>query len=695
MTLEEKNKRIEEYINNIAREINTKYGVELIDSDKKSRAFDMFKNSNEDLETEIIPKIEKLARQVITDYIELQQKLTEMMKEYQEEELGELATLDLHTEKNGIYLSEQQIDLLMITELNSLSDLKNYVENICGQFPNKKVEDIIPEFYSLQESDLEIAKKILYSEYQKTLISYLENAQMSNVSKAKAKLEKLGINGQELEECLQKVSVGNIREVFTALGEKYGTDFITKFNHLMNDDFEDVKDISYEEMQSLSELIMRDETIDTIIIATGKYNNSIYPTLNGQVFDPYLTEKALNYCIKHNKHMRYHALFDQMHIENLLRQGKGLKDHDEILRDLKLYIRKTMDYIESVNRTLPDGTMVINTVEIFNELVERNKPDKSSPYEMVWEKYFGITTEELVSCFDGIKKREGVEFMYNETTLTESPQKRKMVEQVLFEIEQYNPNLIDTFGDQMHLSDEDIITKEGRKNLTETAKMLARIQEGKVQVNGELRNIKPKNTECTEHDFHFTPEFLKKVQNLNHQENQVDMWAIKRAMQSVIAKTYVENGVKFQKSTYWSLMGKNDHNVVRANIKIEQENIKRQEQGLPKKPLIDTMYAGLLPDGKLLTDVKTLRASSQTKKENNYLKWNFKLEKEKYELIKAKNQAKQNINQNKNNNQLETNYKRVLKKPNNDGFASSLLFILIIGLIGILISVVIYIAINK
>ena len=81
MTLEEKNKRIEEYINNIAREINTKYGVELIDSDKKSRAFDMFKNSNEDLETEIIPKIEKLARQVITDYIELQQKLTEMMKE--------------------------------------------------------------------------------------------------------------------------------------------------------------------------------------------------------------------------------------------------------------------------------------------------------------------------------------------------------------------------------------------------------------------------------------------------------------------------------------------------------------------------------------------------------------------------------------------------------------------------------------
>lgn len=588
MTKEEKKLYIEQYIKNILNQINSQYGKGIIDSAKINRVLTMFKNSSADLETEIIPNINKLAQQGIAEYIEFKKQIEEIMSKHKGEPLQKVATLDLKTEKYGIYLSQQQIDLLMIIELKSKEELKNYVENICGQFPNMRVDDIIPNFNSLQDEQLEEAKIILFDKYKNSLIGYLDKEQMSKRERAEFKLKKLGINGQELEMCLSQVEQNKINETFLYLGQKYGDDFITKFNHFINIDFENIKDISYDEMKSLSELISNDKSMDTIIIATGKFDNSIYPTLNEKIFDPYLTSKALNYCYVHNKHMRYHTLFGQTHAENLLKQGKGLQDHDQILAEIKDYVKMSMEYIEKNNRQLFDGTKLINTVEIFNELVEKNKKAEiNQPYAMIWEKYFGITIEEIVSCFDDIKKTAGVEFMYNETTLAESPQKRAMVEKVLFQIEQRNPNLIDSFGDQMHLSDENVMTKQGRQNLKETAQMLKRIQDGKIIVDGQVKEIRPKKVECTEHDFHFTKQFLDKIDKLKNSGMQIDLWHIKLEQQKVIAKIYLDNGVKFTKCTYWSLFGKNDHNVVRENKK-------------SKKEIIKTMYAGLVLDGKLL-----------------------------------------------------------------------------------------------
>lgn len=702
MTMEEKNQYIEQYINNISLQVNNQYGKELIDKDKIDRALTMFKDSSDDLETEIIPKINQLAQQIIDDFIEFQRQLEEMMRKRQEEQLSELATLELNTEKDGIYLSQQQVDLLMITDINTPEEMRNYVENICGQFPNMKVEDIIPNFHSITSSEqLEEAKRSLYQKYQDGLISYLDNAQMSDAEKAKVKLERLGINGQELEMCLQQVSQGKINETFTYLGQKYGDNFITKFNRSMNDDFENVKGVSYDEMKSLSELIKSDKSMDTIIIATGKFDNSIYQTMNGKVFDPYLTSKSLQFCLDNGKHMRYHALFDQAHVENLLKQGKGLQDHDQILAEMKAYVKMSMDFIEKNNRQLPDGTMLINTVEVFNELVEKNKSDKNSPYAMVWEKNFGITVDELMSCFDGIKKPNGVEFMYNETTLTESPQKRAMVEKVLYQIEQKQSGFIDTIGDQMHLSDEDVMTKKGIQNLTETAQMLKRFQDGKVIVDGQVKEIKPKKTECTEHDFHFTKSFIENINKIKQSGQKVDEWSIKRGMQSIVSNTYVQNGVNFVRSTYWSLLGQNDHNVVRENIKIQKENVERKKKGLTEKPLVRTMSAGLIPDGKKFSDIKSLKTKKQESKQNedkpNFLKWNSPSEKKKYELIKAKAQVKQMAKQPQNTNQMQNSNAKVLKKTNNTstGVANALLLTLITGFAGGIIATIMYFIINK
>lgn len=601
MNIEQKNQLIEQYINELVVSINSKY-VGLITDEKKKKAIEMFKNSNGNLKSEIIPKINEIANQMIEDFVKFQNHLSKFTENNQLGKSRELASLQLNTSKNGIYLSQQQIDLLMITELKSKEELKNYVENICGQFPNMTVEDIVSNYRSIQTLDeLEEAKKELYKKYQDSLISYLDNAKMNSIEQAKVKLEKLSITAQEQDACLSFISQGKIEDVYKYLQQRHGVDFITQFNRYMKDDFENVKSVSYEEMKSLSNLISNDPSIDTIIIATGKFDNTIYQSSNGKVFDPYLTEKALYYCMSHNKHMRYHALFDQSHVDNLLRQGKGLKDHDKILAEMKSFVKKSIDFIEENNKQLADGSKVINTVEIFNELVEKNKSNKDFSYDMVWEKNFGITIDEIISCFDDIKKPVGVEFMYNETTLTESQRKRDKVEEVLFEIDKLSPNLIDSFGDQMHLSDEDVMTEKGKQNLVETAKMLKRIQDGKLLIDGEIKTIKSKKTECTEHDFHFENEFLNNYEIAKNNGVTDSLWSIKRNMQDYIGNCYLDNGVKFQRSTYWTLFGKNDHNLVRNNIKIAKENSKGAN-----KPLLSSMQAGIIRDGTSFDDVKSL-----------------------------------------------------------------------------------------
>ncbi len=692
----EKNQRIEQYIKEVAAKIDSQYKG-LITKGKIEQAIAMFKNSPEDFETQIVPKIDALAQQMIEDYIKFQQYMEEMNR--QRGSQSELATLDLGTDLNGIYLSQQQVDLLMITDINSPGELKNYVENVCNQFPYRKVEDVVSNFNSISNREqLELAKKQLYKKYQDELIGYLENSQMSNTDKAKVKLKRLGVSGQELNKCLEQVSQGKIGETFKQLGQVHGSDFITHFNRSMNDDFENVKSVSYEEMKSLSNLIKGDSSIDTIIIATGKFDNSIYPGVNGKVFDPYLTSKGLDFCESNGKHMRYHALFDQAHVEKLIKQGKGKQDHDQILAEMKEYVKMSMDFIASNNRPMPDGTMLINEVEVFNELVEKNKTDKNSNYEMVWEKHFGITMPEIMSCFKGIQKPNGVEFMYNETTLTESPKKRAKVEKVLQQIDDINPHFIDRFGDQMHLSDEDVMTSSGKKNLTETAQMLKRVQDGKIIVDGKIKNITPKKVECTEHDFHFTKGFMENAKLVQANGGKVDTWMIKRGMQDVIGKTYTENGVKFERSTYWSLFGKNDHNLCRANIKIQQENVERKKQGLKKEPLLDTMSAGIIRDGKTFTRVKSLKSQKQVKQESFDVR--SKQEINTANKIREKNQqiAQQKRIQKPIQKQQPVKTKVYVKnnanRNSNKGFTNSLALVLTVGFLILIIFVIVYIMAN-
>lgn len=663
MDMEQKNEIIEKYIIDLAQKINKDYPG-LMDDDKIDKAKEMFEDSPLDLETEIIPAINELAEKVISDFLEDKKKIEGLIKGISNQ-LNELATLNLNTQKDGLYLSQQQVDLLMIVDINSKEELKNYVEKICGQFPNMSIEDIFPNFDSLTEEQLEDMKKTIFNKYKDSLVVYLDYGKMNYIQKAMKKLEKLGISDHDLEVTIALIYQGKIKDAFNYLNQNYGNDFTLKFNHFMNDDFENIRDVSYEEMVSLLDFIKNNPSVDTIIIATGKFDNSVYNTTNGKIFDPYLTSKAADFCYKNGKHMRYHALFDHSHLDNLINQyvnlnGRTIEEltpqeinllqshKNEVLLEMRNFVKVSMNYIDSLNQKYPN---LIQEVEVFNELVEKNKKDKLSPYAMVWEKYFGITINEIMSCFNGIEKPNGVSFMYNETTLSESSEKRKKVEEVLYQIEKCNPGCIDKFGDQMHLSEEDVIDKNGLNNLTETAKMIKRIQDGKIIVNGQIQEIKPKKAECTEHDFHFTKQFLDKVNILIQSGENVDLWAIKRSMQDIISETYTQNGVKFDRSTYWSIFGKNDHNLVRTNLSIQKENLERRKKGLKEKKLLPSMNAGLIPDGKKFTKTNNKKLDqniSNITKPKIAFDQRSKSEIQIAEQIKQKNQMiKQNKSKNK------------------------------------------------
>lgn len=497
----------------------------------------------------------------------------------------------------------------MIVSLKDKNEIKKYIEEKCSQFPNKKAEDII----DLEHCSIEDCKRQLFDKYKDSLVTYLENNNYSRFEKAQMKLSQLGLTSEQIAEIkkqLPKTEDGNKKaeadeKIYEFISKTYGEEFVTRFNHLMFDDFENIKDesVTYELISQLDEQIRSDESIDTIIIATGKYGNSMTQTGNGKQFDPYFTAKGLEYCRDTGKHMRYHALIDYAHFSKLIEQGYAVQDHDQILVELKSFIQESMAFINQYNDRMPDGSMRINVIEVFNELVEYNKDENNrEQYDMVWQKYFGISVEEIMSCFEDIKKPKGVSYMYNETMLEESSVRRYTVENVLSQIMKCNPNFLDKFGDQMHLEQLHAIqntekTPYGKLNeLDGTFNLLKKIQDMGLSV------------ECTEFDIHIDSTTMEKVANMlaDGRITEQKVLEMKRKWIDTISKLAESKGITFDRTSYWSILDAVDHNVVRANIQ------RQQNREVP----FDTMYAGLYGDGKNLERLNTLERNISSIRES-------------------------------------------------------------------------------
>ena len=515
--------------------------------------------------------------------------------------------LDTNASKQGLYLSQQQIDLLFIISCESKEQLEEYFYRLCGQFPYQKINEVIPNY---NELDLEQSKRALFQKYKDVLIGYKENHRMSPQEQALHKLSMMRtpdgtpIPEEVKQDVLELIQKDGIDAGLKHLTNLYGQEFIQKFNRLMKDDFENIKSISYEDMQALHERIKSDGKIDTIIIATSKYDNCVFSNGETTYYDPYLTAKGLTYCKMTGKHMRFHALFDYAHLMKLVKEGKGPEDKEEILRDMKNYVRASLEYIEKYNESVR-GTNepTINVVEIFNELVEYNKKD-NEPYEMAWEKYFGITIDDILSCFEGIKKPEGVEFMYNETLLEEHPDRRRKVSEVFAEIMQKRPDLIDVFGNQMHLQhthaeEQSYDPNESIEAVRSSLDLMKAIEDATFTLpDGTTKKVR---TEITEFDIHIAKEtYLSKVipmlQSKELTEDEIIL--LKKAWLAKLSETIGESGISIDRITYWSVHDTVDHNLIRANKSILDQYPDKSIEELEREGLlVDTLYAGALGTG--------------------------------------------------------------------------------------------------
>lgn len=520
--------------------------------------------------------------------------------------------LETSAQKKAFYLSQLQIDLLFIVSCTSKNQLESFFHNGCGQFPNQQIEDVIHNYHEL---DVEQAKRALFQKYQDTLMDNQTQVRATDKERLAHKLRLMRTkDGKEIppeviDVAYETLTKDGLDACYRFIKDKYSSDteFITKLNRITHDDFENIKAASYEDILLLHERIKNDSSIDTITIATGKYDNSVYRTGNNNVFDAFHTAKGLTYCRMMGKHMRYHALFDYAHIKNLLAAKKGPQNKREILDDIKEFIKESFEFIEKYNASVV-GTNIptINVVEVFNELVEYNKEDKTTPYEMAWEKYFDITIPDILSCFDGVTIPKGVELMYNETQLEESPERIKKVEEVFQEIMRLRPDLIDVFGNQMHLkhthADPNTTKPEiGPQAVEQGLDLMQRIQNGTYQLpNGTTKKVR---TEITEFDIHICKEtYLERVLPMLKDGSYTIELLIDQRHEwfKFISSLIQKRNLDIERIGYWSLLDKVDHNLVRANesiINAEENQGKTLEELRSEGKLVDTLYAGALGNG--------------------------------------------------------------------------------------------------
>ncbi len=515
--------------------------------------------------------------------------------------------LDTNASKQGIYLSQQQIDLLFIVSCESKEQLEEYFNRMCGQFPYQRIEEVIPNYETL---DVEQAKRILFTKYQDILVDYKTNHRMSLREQALAKFRLMRqsdgkpIPQEVQEETINIIYKNGINAGLSHLSNLYGQEFIYKFNRLMKDDFENIKSISYEEMQQLYKKIKETLELDTIIIATSKYDNAVFNNGNSSYYDPYYTAKGLTFCKMTGKHMRFHAIFDYAHLMKLIQEGKGPQDKEEILRDMKTYVRLSLEYIDSYNKSIANtDTPPIKVVEVFNELVEYNKKD-SEPYQMAWEKYFGITIDDILSCFEDVKKPAGVEFMYNETLLEEHPDRRRKVSEVFAEIMRKRPDLIDVFGNQMHLqhthAEENLTNPNiGIEAVRSSLGLMSSIEGSEFPLpDGSTKKVR---TEITEFDIHICKEtYLEKIVPMlqSGELTKSDILFYKEEWLRQISEAIKQSGINLERVTYWSIHDTVDHNLVRANKAIMDENPDKSIEELEESHLfVDNLYAGAISSG--------------------------------------------------------------------------------------------------
>lgn len=522
-------------------------------------------------------------------------KVSEDMKRLQEE-FGDVSnlpcTLEVGQQKSGLYLSTQQIDLLLLVNVTTPKELEDFISS-CVQLGNYQHTPITIE-------NLEEKKKEVFKAYLDSFISFKDLAPRPSFTDMDSKLKRVQVNLQRnlpsiyYEKAIRALSSNGERGLVQYLstlpdGEKYLKDI----SRYMTMDYENIQGVTYEEIQQLDEFIKRDPTIDTLVSIGAKYDMTMHYGLDERKhFDSYYLDRALAYCKMANKHMRFHSLFDRSTAMDFKSMGKT---REQVMRDMKPFADGFFEYLSRHSETLSDGTRLINSAEIFNELLTY-EPGISGGKKtgMVWKDYFGMSMEDLFSFLmrDGVSRvPDGVSVMYNETALEEGMDRLKSCDEILRSINTIAPGFINVFGNQLHVYDSLFRESEYNKMNASTA-FLKHVQDLGIRV------------QITEHDLNINGNFIENCHKYGVPKEYVRL--LKKRYQKILSQTLSTNGLDIESVDYWSIFDQVDHNLRRT---IEGRISRGQDISR-----IPSLFAGLIPERADMSQIPSLNPESEVYK---------------------------------------------------------------------------------
>ena len=429
--------------------------------------------------------------------------------------------LDVESPIVGGYLSAEQIDLLNIVECQSIDELMRFVAN-CGQI--NRLDDI---FSSINGLDLESAKRKVFKSYQDTLTPHDASVETTRINRFKY----LGLVDQE-----------EILEVIRGTHPR-SKELLAASHHFVGKERDQIKSSdTYEEIELLSRNL---SYFNSLLIGSGRIYNVVnkYDVDESTRYDFYFLKRDLDYAFRHDKQVRLHSLLTKE--DGRIFEGQ---DKEGVMEILSNYVARTIDFVREYNsnhKINVNGVMEpqINAIDLFNEIVSFDK-DENGEYYNIWQRKYGLTMPELMSCFKYAldNKPKGVSYLYNEPFMENEQRRNKVLET----LGQMPEGLIDTIGTQMHIT-----IGQDTEGIRESFEKFKGLQEKGMKV------------QITEFDMSLGKHDMVRVFGPNPQSNLEREYMKKDIKMQEVSKVIKDSGVKLSGVSYWSLTDHLDHNIER------------------------------------------------------------------------------------------------------------------------------------
>ena len=470
MSMEEKNKLVIDYINNIKD--NFEKSGNPVSDETVTNVTNRYINSSKSFE-EIKQEIDKMVEEKLEEIRKRLEFIEKMQKEAK-------SIQDLNVDNIGITLNEQDIDLMMIANAKNPDELKKALEkitNISFELPNIQMED--EQFQSIRQQVYD-----LYIESLTSRNEYYENPSIQ-LNKKVEYIRKSGIfDAEELQKFDSILQRGNINQILNDLNNTFSREKIHQIFQTMKDyspiektgvigtDIETYQRM-FKEMNSSYNSITIDES--------AKYGN--VALLDG-TFDFSHLQKVLDFAKENGQQVRLNTLLFYMDCPDYL---YNLPVNEENKQRVKQVLS---NYVEQITSFIRDNgyDSTVRSIDVFNELLNRFAMDGGIPYQ-----YRGdIVQDPNIKDFDNIKSGwlkflnvedlcdvisiarrnlPNTDFMYNDDNVID-PRKIPATTEILKRIRQYENShetrLIDSIGTQMHIDNG--VTKEQIINMFNTLK---------------------------------------------------------------------------------------------------------------------------------------------------------------------------------------------------------------------------------